>query len=167
MDNRQDILFLLSIDTEEEWDWSGEFPERDFSVSNISRLDELQSFCEGLGIRPTYFTDYAVADNPASKEVLQTISAKGTCEIGAHLHPWANPPYYGKTGEKESHVVNLPIDQVEKKLDALVELLNSSFGVMPNSFRTGRWGLNGDVLRLLEKKGLLIDSSMHPFYKNQ
>jgi hypothetical protein len=167
MDKHQDIIFLLSIDTEEEWDWSGEFPQRDFSVSNIARLDELHTFCEGLGIRPTYFTDYAVADDPAAKEVLQSIISRNTCEIGAHLHPWANPPYYGKTGEQESHVVNLPVDQVEKKLDALLELLNKAFGVMPNSFRTGRWGINGDVLHLLEKKGLHIDSSMHPLYSNQ
>jgi peptidoglycan/xylan/chitin deacetylase (PgdA/CDA1 family) len=167
MDNSQDILFLLSVDTEEEWDWSGEFPQEDFSVGNVARIKPFHEFCERLGIRPTYFTDYAVAANPEAADVLRTISANRTCEIGAHLHPWCNPPYFGKTTDKESHVVNLPLGQVEQKLDALIELLNKQFGIIPNSFRTGRWGINGDILDLLEKRGFQVDSSMFPFFRNE
>jgi hypothetical protein len=163
----QDVIFLLSVDTEEEWDWSSEFPEKDFSVSNVAKIKPFQIFCQQLGIRPTYFTDYAVAEKPEAAAILREIVENNTAEIGAHLHPWCNPPYFGKTGEKESHVVNLPIDHVEQKLDALIELLNRQFGVMPNAFRTGRWGINGDVLSLLEKKGVEIDSSMYPFFKNE
>lgn len=163
----QDVIFLLSVDTEEEWDWSDEFPEKDFSVSNVEKIKPFQKFCQQLGIRPTYFTDYAVAEKPEAAAILREIVDNNTGEIGAHLHPWCNPPYYGKTGERESHVVNLPIDHVEKKLDALIELLNKQFGVMPNAFRTGRWGINGEVLSLLEKKGIEIDSSMYPFFKNE
>lgn len=164
---KPDVIFVLSVDTEEEWDWSGDFPHKDFSVSNVKQIPKLQTFCEHLGIRPTYFTDYAVAENPDSVEILKTIVDKNTCEIGAHLHPWCNPPIHGTTGEKESHVVNLPISQVEEKLDALIALLNKNFGVMPNAFRSGRWGINGEVLHLLEKKGFQIDSSMYPFFKNE
>lgn len=165
-EQRPEIIFVLSIDTEEEWDWSGDFPEKDFSVSNVKQIPKLQTFCENLGIRPTYFTDYAVAENPRAVDILKTIADKNTCEIGAHLHPWCNPPFYGKTRERESHVVNLPISQVEEKLDALIALLNKNFGVMPNAFRSGRWGINGEVLNLLEKKGFQVDSSMFPFFKN-
>ena len=166
-EQKPDVLFVLSVDTEEEWDWSGEFPQKDFSVSNVSQIPRLQAFFEHLGIRPTYFTDYAVAENPDAVEILKNIVNNNTGEIGAHLHPWCNPPYHGITGERESHVVNLPISQVEEKLDALITLLNNNFGVMPNAFRTGRWGINGEVLNLLEKKGFQIDSSMYPLFKNE
>ena len=166
-DSKPDVLFILSIDTEEEWDWSGPFSKSDFSVENIQKLPEFQSFCESLNIRPTYFVDYAVANNPHAVEALKSFSANHRCEIGAHLHPWCNPPYFGESGEKESHVVNLPISQVEEKLDALVEVLHQKFDIIPNSFRTGRWGVDSKTLQLLVKKGIQVDSSMYPFYKNK
>lgn len=165
---KPDVLFVLSVDTEEEFDWSaGIYPQKDFAVSNVKQIPKLQAFCEKLGIRPTYFTDYAVAENPDAVKILKTIVDNNNCEIGAHLHPWCNPPFYGITEERESHVVNLPISQVEEKLDTLIELLYKNFGVMPNAFRSGRWGINGELLKLLEKKGFQIDSSIYPFFKNE
>ena len=164
---KQDVIFVLSIDTEEEWNWSGPFPENNFSVDNIQHLPKFQGFCESQSIRPTYFVDYAVANNQESVEALKSFSGNNLCEIGAHLHPWCNPPYFGKTGEKESHVINLPISQIEEKLDALLEILNQQFNIIPNAFRTGRWGIDSKVLKLLSKKGFQIDSSMYPFYKNE
>jgi len=165
--HKPDVLFVLSIDTEEEWDWSGPFPKNDCSVENIQQLPKFQEFCEVLNIRPTYFVDYAIADNPEAVSALKTFSNNNLCEIGAHLHPWCNPPYFGETREKESHVINLPITQVEEKLDALIAVLNEQFNIMPNSFRTGRWGIDSKVIQLLAKKGFQVDSSMYPFYKNK
>ena len=66
--HKPDVIFVLSVDTEEEWDWSDEFPQKDFSVSNVKQIPKLQAFCEELGIRPTYFTDYAVVENPDAAE---------------------------------------------------------------------------------------------------
>jgi hypothetical protein len=96
-----------------------------------------------------------------------TFTANGNCEIGAHLHPWCNPPYFGEVGEAESHVVNLPVEHVSQKLDALMSSLEKSFGVKPKSFRTGRWGIDQNVIELLVKKGITIDSSVYPFYENE
>ncbi len=164
--HKPDMIFVLSVDTEEEWDWSGDFPEKDFSVDNVQKLPFLQSFCETLNIRPTYFVDYAVAQNPDSANVLKSFADNNRSEIGAHLHPWCNPPYFGKTGERESHVINLPISQIEQKLDELILILKQQFNIVPKSFRTGRWGINDQVLRLIAEKGFTIDSSMYPFYRN-
>jgi len=164
---KPDVIFILSIDTEEEWDWTGPFPRNNCSVENIQQLPKFQAFCEKLNIRPTYFVDYAVAENLNAAETLKSFSDKKQCEIGAHLHPWCNPPYFGESGEKESHVINLPISQVEQKLDALVEILSKRLNVIPNSFRTGRWGIDSKILQLLVTKGFQVDSSMYPFYKNK
>lgn len=165
--NKDTILFVLSVDTEEEWDWSGPFPQQDFSVSNVERLAEFQQMCDEIGIRPTYFVDYAVADNSSAVEVLSSPFMDNNCEIGAHLHPWCNPPFFGYVGEKESHVVNLPVEQVEQKLLALVSLLTEQFGSPPRSFRTGRWGIDSKVMQLLVKHGFKLDSSVYPFYQNE
>lgn len=163
---KPDLLFVMSVDTEEEWDWSGPFPQGDCSVTNTGKLPEFQSFCDAQRIRPTYFVDYAVAADQTAVAALKPIIATNRCEIGAHLHPWANPPYYGETGEFESHVVNLPTAQTEAKLDALIAKLVEAFGIAPNAFRTGRWGVNGEILALLLRKGLSIDSSMYPLFRN-
>ncbi|MDB4476063.1 polysaccharide deacetylase family protein [bacterium] len=164
---KPDLLFVVSMDTEEEWDWSGPFPQGQCSVTNASKVPVFQEFCDSRGIRPTYFVDYAVAADTTAASALRPIVETDRCEIGAHLHPWANPPYDGETGELESHVVNLPIAQTEAKLDALITQLQHAFGVAPNAFRTGRWGVNGEILSLLHRKGFGIDSSMYPLFKNE
>lgn len=165
-DSNKSVLFVLSIDTEEEWDWSAPFPQQNFDISNVAKLADLQRICDGIGIKPTYFVDYAVADNQSAVSVLKPFVANNSCEIGAHLHPWCNPPYFGYVGEKESHVVNLPIEQVEQKLVALIKRLTEQFGTAPRSFRTGRWGIDGKVMQLLVKHDFEIDSSVYPFYQN-
>lgn len=164
---KQPILFILSVDTEEEWDWSTPFPQEHFNINNIQQLTGFQKICDDIGIRPTYFVDYAVVDSTEAVDIIKPAVQDDRCEIGAHLHPWCNPPYYGYIGEKESHVINLPIEQVEQKLLTLVQRLKKEFGVYPQSFRTGRWGIDNKVLQLLTKHGFTVDSSIYPFYQNE
>lgn len=164
--SKEEVIFVLTVDTEEEWDWSDEFPNDNFSVSNIFEIPALQLFCQELGIKPTYFVDYAVANNPNAAAVLANINPT-LCEIGAHLHPWANPPFFGLTSEESSHVVNLPIEQTQQKLKLLIEKIQDNIGATPRSFRTGRWGINGDILQLLITNDFDVDSSIYPFYSNE
>ncbi|MFA7554474.1 MAG: polysaccharide deacetylase family protein [Spongiibacteraceae bacterium] len=164
---RKKILFLLSVDTEEEFDWNGSFPQHDCTVENIQRLPKFQQFCDSLGIRPTYLVDYPVAANHSAAAVLKNIHASNNAEIGAHLHPWCTPPIEGGNGEKESHVINLPIELVKQKLDSLTRTIRENIGVTPTVFRTGRWGINSAVLKLVSDAGYTIDSSMYPYYSNE
>ncbi len=166
MQNKPSVLFVLSVDTEEEWDWNTEFPQHDVQVENIQAIEGFQQECNNIGIRPTYFVDYPVANNQESIQVLKSIDQAGLCEIGAHLHPWCNPPIKPENDEFSSHVVNLPVDLVEQKLVNLLEKLTESFGDNIYSFRTGRWGINAAVMGLLVKHGITIDSSVYPFYRN-
>ena len=162
----QPVLFVLSIDTEEEWDWSGPFPQQHCEVQNVTHVPEFHDTLTKLGIRPTYFVDYAALSTEQSTSYLKKVLEQGNCEMGAHLHPWCNPPYFGDVGEKESHVVNLPIEQVEQKLRGLMEKIQDSLGVEAKSFRSGRWGIDGKVLNQLVKHGIKVDSSVYPFYQN-
>lgn len=163
---KKDVIFILSVDTEEEWDWSGPFPNSNFSVANVNELPAFQNFCQELGIKPTYLVDYAVASNTHCATILKSFNSKH-CEIGAHLHPWANPPFQKETDEFSSHVINLPIALVEDKLKSLVQIIQSNIGAVPKSFRTGRWGINGKVLKLLKKYRFTIDTSIYPLYQNE
>lgn len=161
------ILFILSIDTEEEWDWSGPFPQQHGEVKNVTHIPEFHSTITRFGIRPTYFVDYAALDCQQSVNHLNSVYQQNNCEIGAHLHPWCNPPYFGEVNEFESHVVNLPIEQVEQKMYALMSKVKQTLGVSAKSFRSGRWGINSQVLKLLIKQGINLDSSVYPLYQNE
>lgn len=163
---KPNVIFLLSVDTEEEWDWSGPFPDKEFSVKNVNELPAFQTFCQECGIKPTYLVDHAVANNEKSSSILKAFN-KNDCEIGAHLHPWANPPFKELTNEFSSHVINLDIDHVEDKLIELLAAIKKNIGCSPKSFRTGRWGIDGDVMKLLEKYEIDADTSIYPLYKNE
>jgi len=164
---KPNVLFVLTIDTEEEWRWDEEFPQHNCSVQNVKKLPAFQTFCESLGIRPTYFVDYAVANDEQGSAILREFVNRKKAEVGAHLHPWCNPPYFGKTTEAESHVINLPEEQVVQKLDELHRVINEKIGVTPRSFRSGRWGMKGKTLELLVSRGITVDSSVYPFYENE
>ena len=165
--HKPDVLFVLTIDTEEEWQWDQAFPQTQCSIDNVNKLPGFQAECEKLGVRPTYFVDYAVAENHQACEMLAQFYATRKAEIGAHLHPWCNPPFFGPTTEVESHVINLPYDQVAQKLDSLSALICNNTGCVPRSFRSGRWGASGETLQLLASRGYQVDSSVYPFYKNE
>lgn len=159
------IYFVLSVDTEEEWDWKGPFPEKNFSVKNGAHIPKFQRFCDECGIKPTYFVDYAIADDPVSVRCLKEALGKGNCEVGGHLHPWCTPPIKERVNEKEnSHAITLSMDLVARKLENLTDKLEKEFGSKPVSFRSGRWGTNGEMLKLLVENGYTIDSSVHPYY---
>ncbi|HAG92801.1 MAG: WalW protein [Pseudomonadales bacterium] len=161
------LLFVLSVDTEEEFDWEGGFPQENCSVDNIRYLPEFHQFCESLNIRPTYMVDYPVASTAESAAIIKDILARGNAEVGAHLHPWCTPPIEGPNTERESHVINLPAKLIRRKLEVLLAAIEDNIGVRPTVFRTGRWGIDGKVLQILIDYGFKVDSSVYPYYSNQ
>ncbi len=161
------VLFVLSVDTEEEFDWEGAFPQRDCCVDNINYLPEFHQHCEALGVRPTYLVDYPVATTASSATIMRAILSSGSAEVGAHLHPWCTPPIEGGNTERESHVINLPATLVRSKLAALVTAIEDNLQVRPKVFRTGRWGIDAKVMEILLEFGFEVDSSVYPYYENQ
>lgn len=86
-------------------------------------------------------------------------------EVGAHLHPWTNPPYLkDETPMPLFHrfPCDLDDDSLEEKLKTLTQVITKSMGRSPLSYRAGRWGLDGRQLELLEKLGYTVDSSVTP-----
>ncbi len=53
-------------------------------------------------------------------------------------------------------------DLLSDKLKNLTEHIESAFGKRPLSFRSGRYGFNENVARVLVENGYLIDSSVTP-----
>jgi len=154
---------IITIDTEED-NWSA-YSANNNPVRNIEQIVHLQNMLDEFGVRPTYLVSYPVASNPCSVKILKKILDEGKCEIGTHCHPWNTPPYsLDKVITKNSTMLcNLPDEMVFDKISTLHNTITDNFGVIPVSFRSGRWALSAGVVRALCKLNYRIDTSVTPF----
>lgn len=150
------------VDTEEEFDWSEPFSRREVRVSNIAVQERAQSVLERYGVRPVYVIDYPVATQPEGYEPLRAIHARGACEIGAHLHPWTNPPFVEAVSDRNSFPGNLEPQVEEAKLARLMDAIHQSFGLRPRFYKAGRYGIGPNTLRLVARQGIQVDFSIMP-----
>jgi len=162
------IYFLLTIDTEEDSAWDGRFPRHsDCTVENIRYLPAFHEFCEKQGLKPTYLIDYPVATFRNSVHIIKELYQLGNCEIGAHLHPWCNPPYKEVQSLRNSYVNNLPRELQHQKLSLLTQAIVENLGINPSSYRAGRYGFDTSSIPVLEDLCYQVDTSVVPFRINQ
>ena len=62
--------FILTVDTEEEFDWDQPIEREAHTVHTVTRLARFQEFCEGQGVTPVYLVDYPIATSPAATDIL-------------------------------------------------------------------------------------------------
>jgi hypothetical protein len=86
--------------------------------------------------------------------------ADGTADIGAHLHPWVNPPHVEDVSAANSYVGFLPEAVERAKLEALCRRIEERFGARPIAYRAGRYGVGPNSGQLLEEAGFRLDSSV-------
>lgn len=154
---------IVTVDTEEEGLWGGEYRRSGYTVENVRGVGRFQELCDRYGIRPTYLVDAPVVQDDGAVTLLRAIQDDGRAEIGAHLHPWCNPPYGEQLGARNSYMCNLPESLQREKLVWLTETIEERFGRRPTSFRAGRYGLDVVGARILHELGYLVDSSVIPF----
>ena len=153
--------YVITIDTEED-NWA-RYSATNNPVTNIEKLIPLQQMFDRYQVRPTYLISYPVATTPRSVEILKSFLDNGTCEIGMHCHPWNTPPFEEEINDINSMLCNLPEELVHKKLTFLHQTICNNFGIVPVSFRSGRWGFSPAVARALFALGYKIDTSVSPF----
>ncbi|HXI09735.1 MAG TPA: hypothetical protein VNK06_02925, partial [Thermodesulfobacteriota bacterium] len=73
------------------------------------------------------------------------------------------PPFEEETNARNSMMSNLPSDLQFRKLKSLHDTIAGNFGVEPVSFRSGRWGFNGDLAGNLCRLGYKVDTSIAPY----
>jgi GT2 family glycosyltransferase len=150
------------VDTEAEFDWSGAFDRSLTSVGAMAAQGRVQSIFDGYGLRPIYVIDYAVASQPGGYEPLREIVARHGCVVGAHLHPWINPPFEEAVSARNSFGGNLPPELEARKLRALVAAIRRNLGVEPMFFKAGRYGLGARTMQTLAELGFEVDLSIMP-----
>lgn len=152
--------FILTVDTEEEFDWNKPFDRTSHSVHSVPRLGKFQEFCEAQGVCPIYLVDYPVATSAAAADVLREPLAAGRAEIGLQLHPWVNPPLDEELSASNSYAGNLSPDLESAKFNLLRDRIEANFGKAPLIYRAGRYGVGPNTARIMRDAGVAIDSSV-------
>ena len=159
------MKFILTIDTEGDNQWDH---GRELTVENIKYVPRFQDLCNKFLIKPTYLVTSEVCEDPFAREIFTDYIITGKAEIGAHLHSWTTPPFLDKDGYRHNDANHafaneLSVELLTKKIENLTHLIEISFGKRPLSFRSGRYGYNESVGRILSENSYLVDSSVTPF----
>lgn len=157
--------FIISIDTEGDNQWDH---GRDLTVENIRYVPRFQELCERFHIKPTYVVTSEVCYDPFAREIFRDYISREVAEIGTHLHAWTTPPFEDKPGYRfndpnHAFATEFPDDIISEKIRNLTGQIESSFGKRPLSFRSGRYGFNENVARILVENSYLVDSSVTPY----
>ncbi|HYN09265.1 MAG TPA: polysaccharide deacetylase family protein [Vicinamibacterales bacterium] len=154
-------LFVI-VDTEEEFDWSAPFSRSSVGVTAIDDVGRLQNVLLAYGAIPTYVIDYPVATTATSVARLGELAARGECHIGAHLHPWVNPPYVEDMSRPTSYACNLGHDLEHDKIAHLRAAIVEHLHVVPRVYKAGRYGFGQTTAEILDSLGFDVDASVNP-----
>ncbi|MFQ5957729.1 MAG: polysaccharide deacetylase family protein [Alphaproteobacteria bacterium] len=159
----QPPLLTVVVDTEEEFDWSQPLSRDNTSVTTVRHQTRAHRIYEKYGIRPTYVVDYPVATQEAGYQPLRELLEDGWCEIGAHLHPWVNPPFDEEVTAVNSYPGNLARALEREKLRRLSAAIEDNFGVRPTVYKAGRYGVGASTAGILAELDYEIDTSVVPW----
>lgn len=152
--------FIVTVDTEEEFDWDAPLDRDRHSLVAVPALRTFQQFCESFGVVPSYLIDYPVACSPHAPEAIGDAVAQGRAEVGVQLHPWVSPPFEEDVSEFNSYAGNLPFELERAKFTRLRERIEQAFGTPPLIYRAGRYGLGPRTAEILREGGIAIDTSV-------
>lgn len=154
--------FLIAIDTEGDDVWSR--PQQ-VTTHNARYLPRFQQLCERYGFLPTYLVNFEMANDDAFREFGRDVLARGTAEIGMHLHGWDTPPIEplgGRDWYDQPYAPEYPADLVRRKATTMTRVLEDIFGCSMTSHRAGRWGFDAAYARTLIALGYEVDCSVTP-----
>jgi hypothetical protein len=155
---------LLTVDTEEEFDWEGPFTRDEHGLRHVEAIPRFQTFCESIGAHPVYLVDWPIANDPRSIEIIGDAVNRGKADIGVQLHPWVSPPFDELLTPHNSFAGNLPKALEAAKFTALRDRIEERFGKTPLIYRAGRYGLGPHSADILKAGGIKIDTSVRPLF---
>lgn len=163
MTDKQNTAFLITIDTEGDNAWAAPCAP---STRNAGYLPRFQALCEQNGLKPTYLTTWEMAHDQAFQDFASDALARGTAEVGMHLHPWHQPPYSVSLTTADwrhtPYLVEYPLKAMREKIKALTAHLEDTFETKMVSHRAGRWAFDERYAGVLIDEGYLVDCSVTP-----
>ncbi len=155
---------LLTVDTEEDFDWNAPFSATGYGLDHVMRLRKFQEFCEGIGVSPVYLVDWPIVMSEIAVEMLGDAVKRGKAEVGIQLHPWVNPPKTEEVNAFNSYAGNLPHELERDKFMRLRAEIEERFATTPMVYRAGRYGLGPRSAGMLKDAGVAIDTSVRSLF---
>ena len=152
--------FWVTIDTEEDFDWSAPFARTGYRLDSVPALADCQAYFDRAAVQPIYLVDWPIVGDDRAVGILGAARAAGRCEIGAQLHPWVTPPHDEDVNAFNSYTGNLPVDLQRAKMAALHAAIRDRFGLAPTVYRAGRYGLGPNTAEMLAELGFRCDTSV-------
>lgn len=152
--------FLITVDTEEEFDWSAPFARDCYGLRHVPAIQRFQDMCDVNGVSPAYLVDYPIATDKNAIELLAGYAAQGRAAIGVQLHPWVSPPFSEEISAYNSFACNLDPRLEREKITHLTQTIIKNMGVKPDIYRAGRYGAGPHTPLILADLGISIDSSV-------
>ncbi len=152
--------YVITVDTEEEFDWDKPFSRDQHGLSHIPAIDRFQKLCNINNVKPIYLVDYPIVNNPQAAEFIKHYCDSGSADIGIQLHPWVNPPFDEEVNYYNSYSCNLLPELERAKLTNLYNLIVQKFNMNPQIYRAGRYGACTNTISILNDLGVKIDTSV-------
>jgi hypothetical protein len=156
--------FIVTVDTEEEFDWAAPFTRGEHGTSHVAEIDRFQRLCDSHDVRPAYLVDYPIVSDASAVDLLGRYVSESRADVGVQLHPWVNPPFKEEPSVHNSYACNLPPELERAKLTALHSLIVERFGVRPQMYRAGRYGAGHYSRQILRDLGVSIDTSVRSLF---
>ncbi|MEO1136426.1 MAG: glycosyltransferase [Pseudomonadota bacterium] len=149
---------IVTVDTEEQFDWSRfDQPER-YCVNDIGGLQRFQALCAAAGAAPLYFLTWPILKDATAAGFFRDLKTSGKADMGLHLHQWVTPPG-DFPGEYYSFQKNLPREAHQAKLETLARAYLDVFGEAAIAHRAGRYGIGYSDYALLARIAVTHDFS--------
>ncbi|MBD8108277.1 polysaccharide deacetylase family protein [Erwinia persicina] len=154
--------FIITIDTEGDNLWEN---HNLISTKNTHYLPRFQALCEKYAFKPVYLTNYEMAVDDDYVAFARDVIARGTGEVGMHLHAWNSPPLDPLTDDDwryKPYLIEYPAGLIRSKVEFMTRLLEDTFQTKMLSHRAGRWAFNEYYAALLIEFGYVVDCSVTP-----
>ncbi|AOG00856.1 putative glycosyl transferase, group 1 [Blastomonas sp. RAC04] len=152
--------YLVTIDVEEEFDWTRPIQREGYSLDTIEAITDFQTLCEQYGVTPLYLVDWPIISDSRGKEIYGALVREGRAEVGIQLHPWVNPPFDEEVNQRNTYAGNLPPELERAKFYRLRDAIAEVTGKQPIAYRAGRYGIGPETLNLLREAGVRFDTSV-------
>ncbi len=149
---------LVTVDTEEQFDWSAFRPDT-HRICATADIDRFQSVCAEAGAKPLYLLTYPLLKNQNTARYFRALKDSNAADCGLHLHQWVTPPGANFSGAYFSFQNNLPRDVYRAKLEVLANAYEAAFGTRACAHRAGRYGVAAPDYDLLGAAGVRFDFS--------
>lgn len=153
---------IITIDTEGDNLWEN---HNLISTKNTHYLPRFQALCEKYAFKPVYLTNYEMAVDDDYVAFARDVIARGTGEVGMHLHAWNSPPLDPLTDDDwryKPYLIEYPAGLIRSKVEFMTRLLEDTFQTKMLSHRAGRWAFNEYYAALLIEFGYVVDCSVTP-----